>query len=38
MTAPPDHIDLHRLVDRLNRDQVRALHAVAQQLLHALFP
>jgi hypothetical protein len=27
------HIDLHRMVDRLDPDQVRALRAVAQQLL-----
>ena len=31
----PEHIDLHRMVDRLDPDQVRALHAVAQQLLRA---
>lgn len=29
----PEHIDLHRMVDRLDPDQVRALRAVAQQLL-----
>jgi hypothetical protein len=29
----PEHIDLHRMVDRLDPDQVRALPAVAQQLL-----
>lgn len=29
----PDHVDLHRMVDRLDPDQVRALRAVAQQLL-----
>jgi len=28
-----EHIDLSRMVDRLNPDQVRALRAVAQQLL-----
>ena len=33
MTMSPEHIDLHRVVDRLDRDQVRALRAVAQQLL-----
>lgn len=31
----PDHVDLHRMVDRLDPDQVRALRAVAQQLLRA---
>jgi hypothetical protein len=30
----PEHSDLHRLVDRLDPDQVRALRAVARQLLH----
>jgi hypothetical protein len=29
----PEHIDLHRMVDRLDPDQVRALRTVAQQLL-----
>jgi hypothetical protein len=29
----PEHIDLHRMVDQLDSDQVRALRAVAQQLL-----
>jgi len=29
----PEQVDLHRLVDRLDPDQVRALRAVAQQLL-----
>ena len=29
----PEHVDLHRMVDRLDPDQVRALRAVAQQLL-----
>ena len=33
MTTSPEHIDLHRMVDRLDPDQVRALRAVAQQLL-----
>jgi hypothetical protein len=33
MTMSPEHVDLHRLVDRLDPDQVRALRAVAQQLL-----
>jgi hypothetical protein len=33
MTMSPEHIDLHRMVDRLDPDQVRALRAVAQQLL-----
>jgi hypothetical protein len=33
MTMSPGHIDLHLMVDRLDPDQVRALHAVAQQLL-----
>ncbi len=31
----PEHIDLHRMVDRLDPDQVRALRAVAQQLLRS---
>lgn len=31
----PDHVDLHRMVDRLDPDQVRALRAVAQQLLRS---
>jgi hypothetical protein len=35
MTVTPEHIDLHRMVDRLDPDQVRALRAVAQQLLRA---
>lgn len=33
MTMSPEHIDLHRVVDQLDPDQVRALHAIAQQLL-----
>ncbi len=33
MTMSPEHVDLHRMVDRLDPDQVRALRAVAQQLL-----
>jgi hypothetical protein len=33
MTMSPEHIDLHRMVDRLDPDQVHALRAVAQQLL-----
>jgi hypothetical protein len=33
MTMNPEHADLHRLVDRLDPDQVRALRAVARQLL-----
>jgi len=33
MTMSPEHVDLHRMVDRLNPDQVHALRAVAQQLL-----
>jgi hypothetical protein len=33
MTMTPEHVDLHRMVDRLDPDQVRALRAVAQQLL-----
>ena len=33
MTMSPEHVDLHRMVDRLAPDQVRALRAVAQQLL-----
>jgi hypothetical protein len=33
MTTSPEHVDLHRMVDRLDPDQVRALRAVAQQLL-----
>jgi hypothetical protein len=32
-TMSPEHVDLHRMVDRLDPDQVRALRAVAQQLL-----
>lgn len=32
MAMSPEHIDLHRMVDRLDPDQVRALRAVAQQL------
>lgn len=35
MTVTPEHGDLHRMVDQLDPDQVRALHAVAQQLLRA---
>jgi hypothetical protein len=35
MTMSPEHIDLHRMVDRLDPDQVRALRAVAQQLLRS---
>jgi hypothetical protein len=35
MTMSLAHVDLHRLVDRLNPDQVRALRAVAQQLLRS---
>jgi len=35
MTMGPEHIDLHRMVDRLDPDQVRALRAVAQQLLRS---
>jgi hypothetical protein len=33
MTMSPEHVDLHRMVDRLDPYQVRALRAVAQQLL-----
>jgi hypothetical protein len=33
MTITPEHVDLHRMVDQLDPDQVRALRAVAQQLL-----
>jgi hypothetical protein len=33
MTMSLEHIDLHRMVDRLDPDQVHALRAVAQQLL-----
>ena len=33
MTMSPEHVDLHRMVDQLDPDQVRALRAVAQQLL-----
>ncbi len=33
MTMGPEHVDLHRMVDRLDPDQVRALRAVGQQLL-----
>jgi hypothetical protein len=35
MTMSPEHIDLHRMVDRLDPDQVHALRAVAQQLLRS---
>jgi hypothetical protein len=35
MTVTPEHVDLHQMVDRLDPDQVRALRAVAQQLLRA---
>jgi hypothetical protein len=35
MTMSPEHIDLHRMVDLLDPDQVRALRAVAQQLLRS---
>lgn len=31
----PEHVGLHRMVDRLDPDQVRALRAVAQQLLRS---
>ena len=34
-TMSPEHIDLHRMVDLLDPDQVRALRAVAQQLLRS---
>jgi hypothetical protein len=33
MTMSSEHVDLHRMVDRLDPDQARALRAVAQQLL-----
>jgi hypothetical protein len=33
MTMTPEHVDLHRMVDQLDPDQVRALRAVAQQML-----
>jgi hypothetical protein len=33
MTMNPEHADLHRLVDRLDPDQARALRAVGRQLL-----
>jgi hypothetical protein len=33
MTMDTEHADLHRLVDRLDPDQARALRAVARQLL-----
>src|ERR1039457_991908 len=33
MTMTPEHVDLHRMVDRLDPDQGRALRAAAQQLL-----
>jgi hypothetical protein len=33
MTMSPAQVDLHRMVDRVDPDQVRALRAVAQQLL-----
>jgi len=36
MTMSPEHVDLHRMVDRLDPDQVRALRAVAQQLLRPI--
>ena len=35
MTMSPEHINLHRMVDRLDPDQVRALCAVAQHLLRS---
>jgi len=36
MTTSPEHVDLHRMVDQLDPDQVRALRAVAQQLLRPM--
>jgi hypothetical protein len=33
MTAAPEYGELHRLVDRLTPDQVRALRAVARELV-----
>ena len=33
MTVTPDYVDLHRMVDQLDPDQVRALRAVAEQML-----
>jgi hypothetical protein len=33
MAMSPEHIDPHRMVDRLDPGQVRALRAVAQQPL-----
>jgi hypothetical protein len=33
MTMRPEHVDLRRMVDRLNPDQVRALRAVARPAL-----
>jgi hypothetical protein len=36
MTMSPEHADLHRMVDRLDPDQARALRAVAQQLLRPI--
>jgi hypothetical protein len=36
MTMSPEHVDLHRMVDRLDPDQARALRAVAQQLLRPI--
>jgi hypothetical protein len=35
MTVTPEYVDLHRLVDQLDPDQVRALRAVAEQMLRA---
>lgn len=35
MTVSPEHADLNRMVDRLDPNQVRALCAVAQQLLRS---
>jgi hypothetical protein len=32
-TVSPEHVDSHRMVDRLDPDQVHALRAAAQQLL-----
>jgi hypothetical protein len=33
MSISPEHVDLHRMVDRFDPDRVRALRAVARQLL-----
>jgi hypothetical protein len=34
VAAAPEYVELHRLVDRLTPDQVRALRAVALEFVH----